>query len=581
MTHKSSLKATYLLIVVLVSGFIIWPLASRALKFNDTPITVPFFADPANSDSGIYATIPPTLPRTFTLPTPLFAPDSAWNQTATTAAVLSTSDQQILVTYRVLRGDTTDLHPIGEPPATTWPFIDVGYDEFTIPVFRAGTGQASVRICDYDGNLGWPGHKFPPNEQLEGGPVTVPPPAGSVRPAMPLGAWSDGHVVLYDVDTFTEYDYWQATTVLDGECKSQGSGLIGSTIYETGAIDFFDVRGAGVNSDTFSSARATGPPLLAGLILPEDVESGAIEHALEFAFPGPRNLSVDPFDPLPSDYFYPASTTETDYYSTNPNTLAAGQRIRLKSQVVDENCDPINENDFAPITRMFLTALRTYGAYLVDNAGGFTFNAEEISTAVLDLTDDEINGLIDQSPGTPLPANKTRWQILMETLNEDLLEMPFACGPWTEGQDPATATITTANFEVIEPATVASFYLTTDPPSRAIDPGGVATYAINVKSSGGFTGTVNLVTSSPSPSLTLQLVPTSVDPPGQVTLIVTDSHSGPALFPGQWYTVPITATNGVTQTASVSLLVGGARLYLPLILKSFSSLPGLSAVNDF
>ncbi len=439
---------------------------------------------------AIYASIPPTLPRDFEFSLPLFASDSAWNQTVTQAAVLPESDQQILVTYRVLRGDTTDLHPTGEPPPTTWPFIDVGYDEFTIPVFRAGAGQSSVGICDYDGNPGWPGPKFPPEEQVEGGPVTVPPPAGSVRPAMPSGTWSDGHVVLYDVDTFTEYDCWQATTVRDGECGSQGAGLIGTTIYETGAIDFFDVRGAGVNSDTFSSARATGTPLLAGLILPEDVESGAIEHALEFAIPGPRNLNtVDPFDPFPSDYFYPASTTETDYYSTNPNALAAGQRIRLKPQVVDENCDLINENDFAPITRMFLTALRTYGAYLVDNAGGFTFNAEEITTAVLDLTDAKVNGLIGQPSGTPLPANKTKWQIVMEALNEDLWEMPIACGPWTEGQIAATAMITTANFEVVEPATIPgknpSFSLTTDPAICVIDPGGVVTYIIGVEPSGG------------------------------------------------------------------------------------------------
>jgi hypothetical protein len=33
-------------------------------------------------------------------------------------------------------------------------------------------------------------------------------------------------------------------------------------------------------------------------------------------------------------------------------------------------------------------------------------------------------------------------------------------------------------------------------------------------------------------------------------------------------TVPITSTEGVTKTISVSLLVGGVRLYLPLILKN-------------
>jgi hypothetical protein len=131
-----------------------------------------------------------------------------------------------------------------------------------------------------------------------------------------------------------------------------------------------------------------GTPLLAGLILPEDVESGAISHALAFAIPGLRNLSPDPYEPIASDYFYPASTTETDYYNTNPNALAAGQRIRLKQSIVDDSGNPIDETQLAPITRMFLTALRDYGAYLVDNAGGFIFYAEEIKTAVLHLTDD-------------------------------------------------------------------------------------------------------------------------------------------------------------------------------------------------
>ena len=44
-------------------------------------------------------------------------------------------------------------------------------------------------------------------------------------------------------------------------------------------------------------------------------------------------------------------------------------------------------------------------------------------------------------------------QAVIEKLNEELEQIPFAYGPWTEGQDPATATITTSNFEVVAPAT--------------------------------------------------------------------------------------------------------------------------------
>ena len=114
------------------------------------------------------------------------------------------------------------------------------------------------------------------------------------------------------------------------------------------------------------------------------------------------------------------------------------------------------------------------------------------------------------------------------------------------------------------------FTLGAAPSSRAIAPRTVATYTIGVQPIGGFTHTVALTTASPSPSLTLSLTPTGVTPPGQATLAVTDTHVG-ALLPGLWYTIPITATGGtVTQTTSVGLLVGGAHVYLPLVLRQFS-----------
>jgi len=405
---------------------------------------------PARADTGVQpAAIAPAFPRDFKFTLPLFAADSAWNQTADSASVLPASDQQVLVTYRVLHGDTTALYP--PVPASWLPVTWVNHDEYAVPIFRAGAGQQSVLICDYDGAKEWPSPKFGV-DQL-GGPVTVPSSAGSVQPARPQGTESDGWLVLYHPDTFMTYDFWQATTQRTAQCASWGAGYTGTAILEAGAADFFDVRGSGTNVDTYSSARATGPPLLAGLILPEDVESGTIAHALAFAIPGPRNLSSDRFEPLPSDYFYPASTTETDYYNTNPNALAAGQRIRLKQSIVDNAGNAVDETQLAPITRMFLAALRTYGAYLVDNAGGFIFYAEDTATADLHLSDDQVNALIGESPGTPLPPGKTKWQIVMDVLDDELGSVPFAYGPWPNGQDPATAQITAANFAVVEPAT--------------------------------------------------------------------------------------------------------------------------------
>ena len=114
------------------------------------------------------------------------------------------------------------------------------------------------------------------------------------------------------------------------------------------------------------------------------------------------------------------------------------------------------------------------------------------------------------------------------------------------------------------------FTLTVAPASQAIIPGGVATYTIGVHHIGRFTHAVTLIGASPSPSLTLALLPTTVAPPGQATLTATDTHAG-TLLPGLWTTVSITGTGGgIARSTSVGLLVGGARRYLPLVLRSFS-----------
>lgn len=131
-------------------------------------------------------------------------------------------------------------------------------------------------------------------------------------------------------------------------------------------------------------------------------------------------------------------------------------------------------------------------------------------------------------------------------------------------------TQTTSVSLLVEGGGVYGFTLDAAPPSRAIAPGGVATFTIGVQPSGGFSASVDLVAASPSPSLTLALSPTAVVPPGQAMLTVTNKH--PATFaPDLWYTVPITATaSGIKQTTSVNLLLGGVRVYLPIVLRQRS-----------
>ncbi len=107
--------------------------------------------------------------------------------------------------------------------------------------------------------------------------------------------------------------------------------------------------------------------------------------------------------------------------------------------------------------------------------------------------------------------------------------------------------------------------LTAIPATQAIQPGDVTSYTLNIQSLGGYTDTVTLTSVSPPANLLLNLSPLSLSPSGQATLTVTSTHS-PPLIPGLWYTLSITATGpSATETTSLSLLVGGSQVYLPLI----------------
>jgi hypothetical protein len=128
------------------------------------------------------------------------------------------------------------------------------------------------------------------------------------------------------------------------------------------------------------------------------------------------------------------------------------------------------------------------------------------------------------------------------------------------------ATLVTAAYLAV-PLEESDFTLSATPAMRAIAAGGVATYTISMEPVGGFTASVDLDAASPSPELTLNLVPGAVDPPGQATLTLTDTHTG-TMLPSQWYTVPITATGGgITQTVSIGLFIAGVRVYMPIIVQ--------------
>jgi parallel beta-helix repeat protein len=218
----------------------------------------------------------------------------------------------------------------------------------------------------------------------------------------------------------------------------------------------------------------------------------------------------------------------TDYALNNYNT----------SQPIDLDYDDLWNGDGGDLVRWDGASYDTLAAFIAatgQETHGLSVDPGFADAAGGDYTLDPTSGLIDA--GVVIPG-----------INDDYVGAAPDVGAYEYAEG--------------------GFILTPTPVSRAIAPGGVATYAIEVQPIGGFTHTVTLIAASPSLSLTLSLAPTAVTPPGQATLTVTDTHSGLALLPGLWYTVPITGTgDGVTSSISVNLLVGGVRVYLPLIVK--------------
>lgn len=112
----------------------------------------------------------------------------------------------------------------------------------------------------------------------------------------------------------------------------------------------------------------------------------------------------------------------------------------------------------------------------------------------------------------------------------------------------------------------AGFALLAQPSARAIAPGGTAHYTVSLYPSD-LPHTVTLSAASPSALVTVTLDPSVLAAGETATLTATDTHTG-TLVPGVGYTIPITgAGGGFTQTANVRLLVGGARVYLPAVLR--------------
>lgn len=277
--------------------------------------------------------------------------------------------------------------------------------------------------------------------------------------------------------------------------------------WNAGSGAIFDLNSNALRPDTWTSADAAGLPILPGLARYDEVASGEINHALRFTAPQTR-----------SSYVWPARHEASDL--TGAQYPPMGQRFRLKA-------DFVIDNSFSPHAQTILRALKKYGLILADNGSRWY-----------------ISGAPDE-----------RWN------NDVLHELDVVTGDDFEAVDVSSLMVNANSGQALSDFTVSA-----NPIGRAIDAGGVAAYQLRFEKSAAFNHVITVTASSPSPSLTVKLSSATMTPPMTITLTITDAH--PFGSPPMVYAIPITATGGaVTRSASVSVLINGLKVYLPITIR--------------
>jgi hypothetical protein len=160
---------------------------------------------------------------------------------------------------------------------------------------------------------------------------------------------SDHRLVVLNTDTRQETDLWKASYDAATDRWSSGSRYQGSS------------RGSGVlcqAPERCGGAVAAGWMAMGGLIRPEEIASGHIDHALSLALPLTRSGVVA------------CPATHTDGRSDSPGALPLGARVQLDPTV------EVNATNWPQWEKVIARTLQKYGAYVSDTSESLLIRGE-------------------------------------------------------------------------------------------------------------------------------------------------------------------------------------------------------------
>jgi hypothetical protein len=286
-----------------------------------------------------------------------FSSASPWNTSILHAAVDHRSNALIAAAQLrlgVQQGSRVEALSVKRRKITAAVYINT--EKWTTPVLDADASNAGATslLCRQP--------NLPPPDNLCGDGYLVSslkiPPASAPYPQY------DGWLTVVDAAAGYGYDLWRARRATRG-------GATMSYLY----LRRWSLAGPGYLPPTAPSARGSGLPLFAGLITPEDIQSGTIRHALAISVPGPAAIN----------FVQPASLTDGNGATAS---LPEGARLRLKASVsLSSLLRAIPGGTDRRASTIIYTALRTYGAIVVDRSAVPTLYAQLTSDWTTPLRD--------------------------------------------------------------------------------------------------------------------------------------------------------------------------------------------------
>jgi len=266
-----------------------------------------------------------------------FSAASPWNTPIAANSALASDSASLVDDFR-------SSSPYGE-------HLDVNISGFSVPLYFVDSSTPTHTVtCD----LG--GQGFSGSNGMNA-TASVPIPAGAEPDPQ-----SDHHLLIVDKARNLEWGMW--ATEHNGSTWTCGVGAT-ADLAGTGLRPYKPDLGA--KWYEAHGARACGFPLSAGLIRVEELEAGAIEHALVVAYPHIRA----------GFYMSPASTAQARSGDNAISTrgIPCGGRIQL---------DPSLDVESLGLNRagkIIAKALQKYGAYVGDYSGALSLYAENSDAA--------------------------------------------------------------------------------------------------------------------------------------------------------------------------------------------------------